>query len=287
MSVPLHRRRVLAALVAAAGCRSQQADQQPAIPFVCPMDPDVRSAGPSKCPKCGMALVAGIPDPREFHVNLKVTPRLLKPGTPAELHFSIHDPKTGKPATLQLIHEKLLHLFLVSQDLQYFAHEHPEQQPDGSFVFRTVLPKSGEYRLLCDFYPENGTPQMVARSMFVAGEAHKSALEPDVSEKSGENLRVKLRLDPEQPLAGKKTMMFFALDPFDGLEQYLGAWGHMLAASSDLVDTVHQHPAWEDRNATVQFNVIFPRPGVHRVWVQFQRKGVVSTVAFNVPVLAI
>ena len=234
-----------------------------------------------------MALVAGIPDPREFHVDLQVKPRLVEPGQPVELRFAVHDPRSGKPAKLQLIHEKLFHLFLVSQDLQYFAHEHPEQQGDGSFVFRTSLPKGGEYRLLCDFYPETGTPQMIARSIFVAGDAGGPALQPDLTEKAGENVRVKLRLDPEQPLAGKKTMMFFTLDPFDGIEQYLGAWGHMLAASSDLVDTVHQHPAWEDRNPTVQFNVIFPRPGLHRVWVQFQRKGVVNTVAFNVPVAAI
>ena len=288
MQSHLSRRLLLASLISAAGCRSQQAsDRPPAIPFVCPMDPDVRSAGPAKCPKCGMALVAGIPDPREFHVSLETVPRTLKPGMAADLRFAIHDPKTGKPAKLQIIHEKLFHLFLVSQDLQYFAHEHPEQQSDGTFLFRATLPQPGEYRVLCDFYPENATPQMIAKSLFVAGDARKTALQPDTSAKSGENLRVSLRLDPEQPLAGKKTMMFFTLDPFDGLEQYLGAWGHMLAASSDLIDTIHQHPAWEDRDATVQFNVIFRRPGLHRVWVQFQRKGVVNTVAFNVPVSAI
>lgn len=288
MQLYLSRRMFLGSLASAAGCWPQEsADRQPSIPFVCPMDPDVRSPGPAKCPRCGMALVAGIPDSREFHVDVKTSPRVLKPGEPVELRFAIHDPKTGKPAKLQVIHEKLFHLFLVSQDLQFFAHEHPELQPDGSFVFRTSLPHPGEYRVLCDFYPEKATPQMIARSVFVAGEGPRVALQADMGEKAGENLRVKPRLDPEQPLAGKKTMMFFTLDPFDGIEQYLGAWGHMLAASSDLVDTIHQHPAWEDRNATVQFNLIFRRPGVHRVWVQFQRKGVINTVAFNVPVAAI
>ena len=29
---------------------------------------------------------------------------------------------------------------------------------------------------------------------------------------------------------------------------------------------------------------ILPRPGVYRVWLQFQRKGVVDTVYFDVPV---
>jgi hypothetical protein len=34
----------------------------------------------------------------------------------------------------------------------------------------------------------------------------------------------------------------------------------------------------------LQFNLIFPRAGVYRVWVQMQRQGVVNTFAFNVPV---
>jgi len=35
----------------------------------------------------------------------------------------------------------------------------------------------------------------------------------------------------------------------------------------------------------VQFNIIFPRERMYRLWVQFQNKGVVNTVAFNVPVV--
>ena len=34
----------------------------------------------------------------------------------------------------------------------------------------------------------------------------------------------------------------------------------------------------------MQFSVVFARPRVYRVWVQFQRKGVVNTVAFTLPV---
>ena len=34
----------------------------------------------------------------------------------------------------------------------------------------------------------------------------------------------------------------------------------------------------------VEFELVFPRPQVYRIWVQFRRKGVVSTVHFDVPV---
>jgi len=36
---------------------------QQAIEFTCPMDRDVRSKTPGKCPRCGMTLVANLPDP--------------------------------------------------------------------------------------------------------------------------------------------------------------------------------------------------------------------------------
>jgi hypothetical protein len=35
---------------------------------------------------------------------------------------------------------------------------------------------------------------------------------------------------------------------------------------------------------TVIFHVIFPRAGTYRVWVQFQREGVVNTAHFDVRV---
>jgi hypothetical protein len=98
-----------------------------------------------------------------------------------------------------------------------------------------------------------------------------------------------LRLQPEPVRAREGVTMTFRVSPGDGIERYLGAWGHMLAASADLIDMIHNHPsdagdpsggAYKD----IAFTMVFPRAGVYRVWVQFQRRGVVNTVAFDVPV---
>ena len=78
--------------------------------------------------------------------------------------------------------------------------------------------------------------------------------------------------------------MVFRLSPADGIEPYLGAWGHMLAVSDDLVDVMHTHPFLADGGPRVQFDLIFPRVRTYRVWVQFQRAGIVNTAVFNVPV---
>ncbi|HEX6897014.1 MAG TPA: hypothetical protein VF146_17170, partial [Bryobacteraceae bacterium] len=104
-----------------------------------------------------------------------------------------------------------------------------------------------------------------------------------------ENIKVELVTEPRKPLSGTETRLFFRLTPKDGVEPYLGAMAHMLAASPDLIDLIHDHPVQvtdspAEQYLQIQFDVIFPRAAVHRVWVQFQRKGVVNTVAFNVPV---
>jgi hypothetical protein len=49
---------------------------------------------------------------------------------------------------------------------------------------------------------------------------------------------------------------------------------------------MHTHPTIADGSHEMQFNLVFPRPRVYRIWVQFQRKGVVNTAQFDVPVSA-
>jgi len=253
--------------------------------YVCPMDPDVRSNGPGKCRRCGMALVAGIPDPVEFHLDLTTTPTPLVTNQPATLEFHVHDPWKDRPVQkFVTVHEKLFHAFVVSEDLNYFNHGHPVLRGDGVFAFPVVLPKGGMFRVLGDFYPDGATPQLLTETLFVPGApAGPPALSRDYSTKSDVNLKVSLAMLPEQATAGNRTRMTFHVDPVEGFEKYLGAWGHMLAASDDLIDMIHLHPVRAD-GADVQFDVVFPRPRVYRVWVQFQRQRTVNTVHFDVPV---
>ena len=259
----------------------------PPLDYVCPMDRDVRSAGPGRCPRCGMDLVLNVPEPVEYPLGLTVFPRAPRPHERVDLTFQIRDPKTGAPVNrFEVVHEKLFHLFIVSQDLSFFRHDHPVPANDGTFRYQGSLPKSGMYRLLADYYPTGGTPQLTAKTIFVPGEGGFAPVHPapDLAAKRTENMDVELTTEPPVPLAGMKTMLFFRLKPADGLEQYLGAWGHMLAASDDLIDLIHTHPFLANGGPQVQFNVIFPRARTYRMWVQFQRKGVVNTAVFTLPV---
>ena len=252
------------------------------------MDPDVRAKVPGKCPRCGMTLRAGIPEPIEIPVRLTTRPRVIKAGAPVELTFNMVDPLLHRPVRdYEIVHEKLFHLFVVSQDLSVFVHTHPQLQPDFSFKLAFAFPKPGLYRLLSDFYPKGRTPQLIASSVIVPGTGWKlepARLTADLKPQHAENLDIELQMEPPEPIVGQKVLMFFRLRPKDGIEPYIGAMGHMLAVSWDLIDMIHNHPFLADGGPEIQFNMIFPRARTYRVWVQFQRNGVVNTAHFDVPV---
>lgn len=292
----------LAVVLALAACsRPQQgttADVAPPAPkptaaaaantavYMCPMDRDVRGFAPGKCPRCGMALVTSIPDPVEYHVDV-TTSTAPEPGKPVQLHFAITDPWKGNPVTKFMeVHEKLYHAFVVSRDLQFFLHGHP-QLKDGRFDFDVTFPKPGMYRVLSDFYPEASVPQLSAATLFVGtGEPDPRPviLPKDYSSKQGENIGVGMVSVPDAAVAGMPTRLRFTLDRVDGFERYLGVWAHMLIASDDLIDMMHTHPSIADGGAEVEFSLVFPRAHTYRVWLQLQRNGVVNTVHFDVPV---
>src|SRR6185369_13914961 len=140
------------------------------------------------------------------------------PGSALELAFRIRDPQSGAPVTrFETVHEKLFHLFIVSRNLDFFVHDHPVPARDGAFRFAARLPEPGMYRVLADFYPSGGTPQLTARTIFVPGAPPPAVpLAPDVAPKHGSNLDVELVTDPKEPLAGLKTMLFFRVKPADG-----------------------------------------------------------------------
>ena len=221
----------------------------------------------------------------EYAMEIEHAPALLRPNQRATLTLRITDPITGKPPKqYEIVHEKLIHFFVVSENLEYFAHIHPTLESDGSFTQEVTLPYGGMYRVLADFYPEGSVPQLAIGTLFAEGAVRRPVLAPSLSPSKAANLTASLRTDPAQPIAGMQTRLLMTLNPSDGLEHYLGAWAHMLAASGDLIDLIHVHPFLADGGANMQFNIIFPRNCSYRIWTQFQRRGEVNTTVFTVPV---
>jgi hypothetical protein len=73
--------------------------------------------------------------------------------------------------------------------------------------------------------------------------------------------------------------------PITDLQPFLGAVGHLLIVSSDLQYAAHSHPVALMSTALgpqIVFQVLFPRAGDYKIWVQCQRGGRVLTAAFAV-----
>jgi hypothetical protein len=276
--------------------------------YTCPMHPDVMSDTPGKCPKCAMTLVrTRRPEMAEYDVKLATAPAVVKPGEKFRLSFLISHPKTGKPIKeFNIVHDMPFHLFVVSQDLTYFAHLHPQQQANGRFTIQTMVPRAGSYIIYCDVFPVGGMPQVAHRSLITAGFkgdlfSAQAQLEPDkILVKTLAGVRFELTLNPVEPVGAKPvTLKYHLTDEKTGeqikdLQPYLGAWGHTLMLSEDASDYIHSHPTETipdgvDRTkiyggADVSFDAFFPRPGRYRVWSQFQRQGQLITVAFTIKV---
>ena len=264
-------------------------DPSEGVVYVCPLDPDVRAHEAGTCHRCGRTLAAAVPDPVEYHLDLRVIPSPPQPDRPAVLQFVVRDPWRDRPVkSFNVVHERLLHTFIVSEDLEFFEHGHPRLVADGVFQHAIAFPQAGMFRVAGDYYPTGATPQFTSDTVFLPGPTAPppSRLDRDYSLKTAENVRVSLATIPEQPVATARTQLRFRAEAPGGLQRFFGEWSHMFAASSDLIDMMHEHPLLADGSPQLEFEMVFPRPGAYRLWVQFQSDGIVNTVHFDVPVAA-
>ncbi|MBD0383162.1 hypothetical protein [Paenibacillus sedimenti] len=227
--------------------------------------------------------------------NLKVTWKLTaeKPQSNQndDLTIQVQD-KDGKPVQdFEIQHEKLMHLIIVSKDLSYFEHIHPEYKGNGLFTITTKFPNGGDYKLYADFVPKGGEKSVKEHVVTVEGAApHVAALNPDTDKpKAIENKEVTLSFDKLK--AGEELTINFNIknettkQPISNLQPYLGAVGHVVIISEDTGLYLHVHPM--DEKATgpdAKFMTTFPKSGTYKIWGQFQHEGKVFTVPFTVKV---
>lgn len=287
--------------------------------WVCPMHPDYTQTAAGACPKCGMALVHAAPfDVRDYGLEFTTTPAVVRAGTPVQMRFRVLHPDSGAVVRkFETVHEKQYHLFLISQDMTFFEHIHPEQQADGAWTITATLPKPGYYKVLSDFMPSGGSSQFIARPLVTAGyagdlEGDSAHLVPDtVLTKTVDDLTATVAYDPGTCLVGLYCHLNFQLtdavtkQPVADLQTYLGAFGHTLIMSEDMVDYVHSHPldilAQPDDDGgppvflippgsdleairggpKVTFEGLMPKPGRYRAWTQFRRHDKLHTFSFT------
>ncbi|WP_218082811.1 hypothetical protein [Anthocerotibacter panamensis] len=244
-----------------------------------------------------------------FTPNAKLTP-----GKSQQFTLQVRSAK-GKPVErFAVVHEKLMHLIVVSNDLSYFSHIHPTYQGKGIFKVTTSLPSAGRYTAFADYTPQKGSKQIKATALLVGtSTANAVAPKPDTTlSKSLAGLKVDLLLDPKTVKPGQETPITFSIKDADGqpiqnLQPYLGAMGHLViiqySPKLEAASYLHAHPREHggamvsmgamhgmkmsdkpDKPGQVTFDTAFPEPGIYRLWGQFQRKGKVFTADFTIAI---
>jgi Heavy metal binding domain len=324
----LDRRQVLRALTAGAigataffcetPVRAKDAPDEE-IAWVCPMHASYTATTAGTCPICGMQLIQTRPyDTRDYRLEFHTEPAQVRPGEKVTLFFRFLHPGTGAVVRhFEVVHTKPFHLFVISQDLEFFEHIHPTMRDDGTWTIETSVPKAGYYQVLCDFMPSGGSGQFLTAALVTANYTGDLAtdsahLTPDtVLRKSDGDLTAALSFNPVRPMSCQYAHLTFDLTdtatgrPVTDLQTYLGQFSHMLLMSEDMQSYVHSHPinlivGGEDAaqipeyiiapdadlatirgGPQVTFDALLPKAGRFRAWAQFQRNDQVHTLAFT------
>lgn len=254
----------------------------------------------------------------DFRAELTTERNTITSGQSTSLILNVKNAKGELVRNLPLVHEKPIHLILVSDDLAEFNHLHPEPQSDGSYRVNFTFPHGGVYRLYADFTPANSSQVVEQYKLTVSGPSvDRVALTEDKSfTKSLDGLRVTMQ--PSRPLrAGEELSLEFMIadeatgKPVTDLQPYLGSLAHFVIITEDASKYLHVHPmeagassgmndegmvgkmdeqmdAGPMRKAistvTVSAHTTFPDPGLYKLWAQFQRAGKVITIPFVLPV---
>ncbi len=243
-------------------------------------------------------------------------PTKVQAGKPATWTLKIVDDIDNTPIKdFETVHEKLMHLIVVSKDLRWFNHLHPEYKGNGVFTVQATLPSGGDYEIFADYTPKEREHEVAQQSVSVEGNPKpgpklvadklegawmtkrtQSAPEGEPDKLSGTEYEVALMPMPAKMETGKDMMLHFQVRDAQGkpvqLQPYLGALGHLVLISGDAKTYLHTHPMGAEGHeghgasaapqsaSDVMFHTQFAKPGIYKAWGQFQHNNKIITAPF-------
>ncbi|MGE7838470.1 hypothetical protein ABE042_18520 [Viridibacillus arvi] len=189
--------------------------------------------------------------------------------------------KNNNAPELEVSHEKLMHLIVVSSDLEEYHHFHPEEANEGIYQNKFDL-VDNSYKAFVDIKPK-GLSYSVQPIEFHVGKIHQK--------NNGNNLVVDKNFTKtinNQPVELKTTEFDvnkeITLD-FDlksaKPEPYLGALGHVVILDENAENFIHVHPVSDDQTV---FKTEFTKPGVYKMWAEFKFGEQVNAYPFVIEV---
>ncbi|MBI2655818.1 hypothetical protein HYX06_05360 [Candidatus Woesearchaeota archaeon] len=198
------------------------------------------------------------------------------------LKFTINDIQFKKPVSdLEIVHDKIMHVVLVRNDLKHFDHVHTEMTEPGVFSVPYKFSSSGTYRIWVDF-TINGMQHIVDFDINVPGSVELG--EKDMLD----GLKVNF-ISSKEIAAGKETELKFEIfdksnKPAPITEKFLAANAHLIAIDEALEEFNHNHDENFDEDNELIFSHTFTESGKYRLWVQFLAEGKVRTAGFDIVV---
>ena len=255
--------------------------------YSCPMHPEIIGKKGGSCSKCGMELVPKAINSSTVEVQLITSPQAVEAGSPAKLEFTFKN--GGRNVQLDVAHEKYVHLMVISDDLTWFRHIHPEEQAGGSYVVTETFPVAGKYLLFTDFKPNGAAPIVNRQEIEVKGD--RGDTKEDYSDKFiSETGGYKVTLENGNDFKTNRTQSLEISIEKDGkklsekdIQQYLGATAHIVMTGKADKEYLHIHPM-SGKQFPVYAETHIEKPGIYRIWVEFQVNDRVHTADFTVKV---
>ncbi|MCC5599793.1 hypothetical protein [Nostoc favosum] len=232
-------------------------------------------------------------EPANATAKLTVADKITH-NTPVPIVIEVQDNNGKAIANFDQFQEKLMHLIVVSDDLQSFNHIHPIYKGNGRFEVQSNFPHPGSYSLFSDYKVAGKAEQVSVLKVEVPGNDPTAPKIDLATTKIFGNTKANLKLSQPTIKTGQEVHLIFNLQdaasnqPLKDLKPYLGERGHLviLKQSSPLTqaDYIHAHAMKNTPAAEVHFITSFPKPGKYKMWGQFNRNERIITADFWVDV---
>jgi hypothetical protein len=208
-------------------------------------------------------------------------------GAPFQYTFTVEG-ASGPVVDFELLHERRLHLILVSDDLVDFWHLHPEMSADGTWHVEMPALEPRVYVVYADFQPTGGAKTTLQQRIAVTGGEPGAGAPRELPVPAARDEVDGFEVTLSGTAAvGESTLQFDVTRNGEVVttEPYLGAAGHLVAIRASDLDYLHVHPL-DEGSPSVRFAADLATAGTYRLFLDFSVDGTVHTASFTLEVAA-
>jgi hypothetical protein len=245
----------------------------------------------------GATMVHEEADTREgLAVNLLVAPSSLFVGETTKLNFFVNQKPGDVPIvinTLDVEHEKLMHVIGIRDDMNEFFHIHPVASgAPGVMSVDHVFSKPGKYKIWSEVKKDGVNHSFGHAPVEIGGSGPRSEKKVDLTETASAGDYSLALLHDTFFAKNTPVVISFNVHNFTGqdapLENYLGTQMHLSIIKDDWSEFIHTHPMAAVPSGKsfalinevsahggpgLSFQVTFPQAGLYKMFAQFRPQG--------------